>query len=89
MANPVPGSVEYAYNRMYIVINPNPSKGPPTYRISDPDDLAGPGGGSGTGVAYDFDGKAPINVDTTPGVGNNPHIVETSMDIAQLDDRAT
>ncbi len=87
MAKPVPGDVEYAYNRTYIVVNPNPAKGPPTYRISDPDDLSN---GSGTGgTTYDFDGVKPINVDTTPGVGSNPTIVKTSMDIQQLDDRTT
>ncbi len=90
MANPVPGDVEYAYNRMYIVVNPNAAEGPPTYRISNPDELAGPGGGgTGGGVAYDFDGVKPINVDTTPGVGTNPTIVTTSMDIQQLDNRTT
>ena len=89
MAKPVPGDVEYAYNRVYIVVNPDASKGPPTYRVSNPDELAGPGGGSGGGVAYDFDGVKPINVDTTPGTGSNPTIVKTSMDIQQLDDRTT
>ena len=91
MAKPVPGDVEYAYNRVYIVVNPNPAEGPPTYRISNPDELPGPGGGGGTGggVAYDFEGVKPINVNTTPGVGTNPTIVKTSMDIQQLDDRTT
>ncbi len=92
MANPVPGDIEYAYNRMYIVVNPDPSSGPPTYRVSNPDELAGPGGGgggTGGGVAYDFDGVKPINVATTPGVGTNPTVVKTSMDIQQLDDRTT
>jgi hypothetical protein len=87
MAKPIPGNIEYAYNRMYVVVNPNALLGPPTYRISIPEDLSGSGGGGGTGVAYDFDGVAPINVNTTPGVGNNPTIVETSMDIQQLNDR--
>ena len=87
MPNPVPGDIEYAYNRTYIVVNPNAALGPPTYRISNPDELAAPGGGGG-GVAYDFDGVKPINVNTTPGVGNNPAVVQTSMDIAQLDDRS-
>ena len=90
MANPVPGEVEYAYNRMYVVVNPSPALGPPTYRISIPEDLSGNGGGGGGGggTTYDFDGVAPINVDTTPGVGSNPTIIETSMDIQQLDDRS-
>ena len=90
MANPVPGDIEYAYNRMYIVVNPNPAQGPPTYRISDPDDLSNGSGGGGTGgTVYDFDGEAPIVVSTTPGTGTNPVIVKTSMDIQQLDDRTT
>ena len=46
MAKPVPGDIEYAYNRVYIVVNPDPSSGPPTYRVSNPDDLSWPGGGS-------------------------------------------
>ena len=90
MADLVPGSVQYAYNRMYVVVQPN-LQGPPTYRVSNPDEIAGPGGGGGTGgdTAYDFGGVKPINVNTVPGVGSNPTVVETSMDIAQLDDRAT
>ena len=48
---------------------------------------SGPGGGSGGGILYDFDGVPPINVSTTPGTGSNPTIIETSMDIQQLDDR--
>ena len=89
MANLVPGDIEYAYNRVYIVVNPDPTKGPPVYRVSNPDEYPGPGGGGGSGVAYDFDGVKPINVNTTPGTGGNPTIVETSMDIQQLDDRTT
>jgi hypothetical protein len=87
MAKPRPGQTEYAYSRMYVVVNPSPALGPPTYRISIPEDLSGGGGSGGTGVVYDFDGVAPINVNTTPGVGSNPTIIETSMDIQQLNDR--
>ncbi len=54
MANPIPGEIEYKYSRTYIVINPNRALGPPTYRISDPDDLSnGGGGGGGTGNSKD------------------------------------
>jgi len=88
MAAPTPGSIEYAYNRVYIVVNPDPSSGPPTYRVSNPDEIAGPGGGGGgTGSTYDFDAVAPIVVSQTPGTGANPTKVVTSMDIAQLDNR--
>ena len=85
MADPIPGQTEYAYSRMYVVVNPNPALGPPTYRISIPEDLSGGGGTSGT--TYDFDAEAPINVSQTPGTGTNPTKVVTSMDIAQLDSR--
>ncbi len=82
------GDVEYRYGRVYIYTQPNAAAGPGTWRPSNPDALAGPGGGTG-GTTYDFDGVAPINVDTSPGVGTNPAIVKTSMDIAQLDDRSS
>ena len=83
------GDVEYKYGRVYILTQPDAGQGPPTWRVSNPDELAGPGGGAGGGgVLYDFDGVPPINVNTTPGTGSNPTIVETSMDIQQLDDRA-
>ena len=88
MANIVPGTVEYAHSRMYIVVQPD-FTGPPTYRVSNPDEIPGPGGGTGGGTVYDFDGVKPINVNTTPGVGSNPTVIKTSMDIQQLDDRTT
>ena len=85
------GDIEYRYGRVYIYTQPNAAAGPGTWRPSNPDALAGPGGGGGGtgGTTYDFDGVAPINVDTSPGVGTNPAIVKTSMDIAQLDDRSS
>ena len=85
MPNPVPGDIEYAYNRTYIVINPSPALGPPTYRISDPDDLSNGGGGSGSTV--DFDGVPPIVVSTAAGNGTNPPVVKTEMDITLLNNR--
>ena len=85
---PKVGDIEYKYGRVYIYTQPNASKGPGTWRPSNPDAIAGPGGGgSGTGVAYDFDAVPPIVVDTKPGVGGNPNVVETSMDLKILDDR--
>ena len=85
----VPGSIEYEYNRTYICVNPNAALGPPTFRISNPDEISNGGGGGSGGAKYDFDGKPPIVVDTIPGVGSNPNIVKTSMDIQLLDDRTT
>tara|TARA_R110002049_G_scaffold43575_2_gene128407 strand:+ start:339 stop:593 length:255 start_codon:yes stop_codon:yes gene_type:complete len=81
MTAPVPGDIEVEFNRTYIVVNPNAALGPPTYRISNPDEIAG-GGGGGT-VAADIDAIAPI-VATTDGVTKK---TEISMDIIQLDSR--
>ncbi len=85
MANPIPGEIEYKYSRTYIGINPNPALGPPTYRISDPDDLSN--GGGGPGQTVDFDGVPPIVVSTAPGDGTNPPVVKTEMDITLLNNR--
>ena len=82
------GDVEYKYGRVYVWVQPNVNTGPGTWRVSNPDGLAGPGGGTGGGTAYDFDGVPPITINTTPGTGDNPTIIETSMDIQQLEDRA-
>ena len=82
MAVPVPGDIEVEFNRTYIVVNPNAALGPPTYRISNPDEIAGGNSGGGT-VAADIDGVAPI-VASTDGVTKK---TEISMDIIQLDSR--
>jgi hypothetical protein len=87
MANPSIGSVEYAYSRYYLYINPDASAGPPTYRLTYPEHLAGGGGGGGAGTVYDFDAQLPIEVDMMPGTGTNPTIVEHSMDITKLNER--
>ena len=79
---------EFEYSRVYRYIKPGGTD-PGTWRLAYPSQNFSGGGGTGGGVAYDFDGVKPINVDTTPGVGSNPTIVKTSMDIQQLDDRTT
>ena len=80
--------IENKYARFYVAINPNPARGPSTWRTASPDTIGGAGGGGTGGGNYDFDGVAPINVSTTP-IPGGPTQVETSMDIQQLDDRAT
>lgn len=77
MAVPVPGTIEVEFNRTYIVVNPNPAAGPPTYRLSNPDDISHGGGGGGTA---DIDSVLPItNVRDISGT-------ETiGIDITQLD----
>ena len=84
------GDIEYKYGRVYVWVQPNAAEGPGTWRVSNPDEIAGPGGGGGggtTGTTYDFDGVAPVDVDMTPGTGTNPTVVETSLDFVQLDRR--
>ena len=82
------GDVESKFGRRYMFVNVNPALGPGTWRLSMPDEYPGSGGsGGGTTVNLDFDGVDPIVVDTTPGVGGNPTVVKTSMDIGKLDPR--
>jgi len=82
---PNPGDIEYKYGRVYIYGEPDPQTGLGTLRVAVQDEISGGGGGGGgTGVTYDFDGEAPIEVDTTPGVGGNPTRVVTSLDINKL-----
>ena len=86
MANP--GTVEYKYRRNYIAVNPDPALGPVTWRTASPQEIAGTGSG-GTGERYEFDGTAPVDIDTTVNGGTAGRtLVETTIDISQLDDRA-
>ena len=41
---PVPGTYVERFNRYYLSINPNPAQGPPTWRVSDPDEYPCDGG---------------------------------------------
>lgn len=41
---PNPGDTITKFNRYYLCINPNPALGPPTWRISDPDEYPCDGG---------------------------------------------
>lgn len=77
MAIPIPGEIEFEFNRTYIVVNPDPQYGPPTYRISNPDEIAGGGGGGGT---VDIDSVLPITNVRDPR-GNEV----IGIDIKQLD----
>jgi len=85
------GDVEYKYRRNYIAVNPDPTLGPLVWRTASPQEIGTPSGGGGaSGVAYDFDGVPPIQVDMKPNAGTGGRtIVETSMDMKQLDDRTT
>lgn len=81
------GDIEYKYRRNYILVNPDASLGPPTWRVSSPQEIGTPGTGGPGGTAYDFDGMPPIVVDTTPSLDGGRTVIETSMDLTGLDDR--
>jgi len=83
---PVPGTIEDKFDRVYIVVNPNPAKGPPTFRVSNQDQIGG-GSGGGSGTTYDFTAEAPIVVDTLGSNTGGSNVVTTSMDIQDLDSR--
>ena len=80
--------IKTEFSRTYALVNPNPAAGPPTWVLASAGSLSISGGGGVGGTNYTFSGVMPIDVDTTPGLGGAPHQVETSMDIAQLDNRA-
>ena len=76
MAVPTPGTIEVEFNRTYIVVNPNPAAGPPTYRLSNPDDISHGGGGTAN-----IDSVLPItNVRDISGTE------EIGIDITQLNE---
>jgi len=85
MANPTPGTIVSKYDRVYIVVNPDPTEGPPTFRVSNQDQIGGGGGGSN--IQYEFNGQAPIVVDTLGSNDGSPNVINTSMDIQDLDSR--
>lgn len=84
---PEVGDIEYKFRRTYVLVNPDPSKGPNTWRAASETEIGSGGGSGGGGELYDFDGVPPIVVDTKPNQPGGRTVVETSMDITGLDDR--
>jgi len=82
------GDTQTKYGRVYVYTQPDATAGPGTWRPSNPDEIAGPGGGTAGGPTYSFDGEPPINVDVVTSSGTQPNMVTTSMDLKQLDDRS-
>ena len=76
---------EFEYGRVYRYIKPG-NTDPGTWRLAYPSQNFSSGGGTG-GTAYDFDGVPPVVIDTTPGIGSNPTVVQTSLDFQQLSNR--
>ena len=61
---PVPGTYVSRFNRYYLSINPNPAEGPPTWRISDPDEYPCDGGVIlPPGIDFMLAAKAPVFVE--------------------------
>ena len=85
---PEVGDIEYKFRRTYVLVNPDPTKGPSTWRPSSELEVrTNGGGGGGGGELYDFDAVPPIVVDTKPNQPGGRTVIETSMDITGLEDR--
>ena len=60
---PDPGDTITRFNRYYLCINPNPALGPPTWRVSDPDEYPCDGGAVlPPGVDFSVIAQAPMVV---------------------------
>lgn len=79
---PEVGDIETKFGRKYSFINPDPTLGPGTWRLSVPDEYPGGGGGSGGGGIQDIDGVPPIVADQ-----DLSGATEISMDITKLTNR--
>ena len=76
---PVPGTYVSRFNRYYLSINPNAAEGPPTWRVSDPDEFPCDGGiVIPPGLKFMVAAEAPMKVE-----GDNSGITY-SLDIGQL-----
>ena len=85
-----PGTTEYKYRRNYIAVNPDPALGPLTWRTASPQEIGSGENGGVSGEKYEFEGQAPVDIETTPNGGTGGRtLVDPSIDISQLDDRAT
>ena len=72
------GAIEYKYRRNYILVNPDPTLGPPTWRVASPQEV---------GTGYDFEGVLPAVINKIPDTASGLTTVETSIDFTELDDR--
>ena len=78
---PTPGTYVTRFNRYYLSINPNAAEGPPTWRVSDPDEFPCDGGSViPPGLKFMVAAEAPMKVE-----GDNTGITY-SFDIGQLVD---
>jgi hypothetical protein len=65
---PIPGDDTFKFNRYYIAINPDPANGPPTWRISDPDEFpCGDGAVIPPGLSFNVAAVAPLIVSEVTG----------------------
>jgi hypothetical protein len=59
---PDPGDTITKFNRYYLCINPNPALGPPTWRVSDPDEYPCDGTVLPPGIDFMVAAQAPMVV---------------------------
>ena len=77
---PVPGTYVSRFNRYYLSINPNPAEGPPTWRVSEPDEFPC---GEGILIPLPPDTAEYLLISAIPlVVDGTPTDVEISLDIS-------
>ena len=82
---PTLGDSQNKFDRWYMYLNPDASKGPPTWRLSSDEDPGGSSGGDG-GIDYKFLGEDPVQTEVTTTSLGEPAIL-TSLDLSTLDSR--
>ena len=76
------GTIEYKYDRYYVLTNPNAAAGPATWRVSTSDSSQGGGGGDG----YIFNGVEPIATSVVINP-SGPDLVNISFNLQSLPPR--
>ena len=76
------GEQREAYGRRYMFLNPDPSVGPGTWRLSSIDEISDSGGGGGGGI-NDITGSVPITSTAT-----NPGTIDIGIDISALPEKS-
>ena len=79
---PVPGTYVERFNRYYLSINPNSALGPPTWRVSDPDEYPCDGGSViPPGLKFMVAAEAPMKVEGD-NTGINTRLISDNVPVS-------
>lgn len=81
------GDVVSNYNRIYVWVQPDASKGPGTWRVSNPDEIAGSIPPPDPENNYQFTAAGAMMVDVSSLDASNTITVSVSMNFINLSDR--